>query len=63
MITNNIGSGIGPAIGLATEAVLQVLRGEVPDAEIIFNREAIPAWKERFGGKSLLNAAVTAEAG
>lgn len=54
MVTNNVGSGIGPAIGLATDAVLQVLRGELPDEDIIFNRDAIPKWTARFGGKSLL---------
>jgi phosphoglycerate dehydrogenase-like enzyme len=54
MVTNNVGSGVGPAITLATNAVLSVLRGEVPDEEIIFNREAIPRWKERFAGRSLL---------
>jgi D-3-phosphoglycerate dehydrogenase / 2-oxoglutarate reductase len=56
MITNNIGSGIGPAIGLATNAVLSALRGETPDESIIFNREAIPRWRERFGGKVALSA-------
>jgi phosphoglycerate dehydrogenase-like enzyme len=54
MVTNNVGSGIGPAIDLATGAVMTALRGEVPDQEIIFNREAIPRWKARFGGRSLL---------
>jgi phosphoglycerate dehydrogenase-like enzyme len=54
MITNNVGSGVGPAIELATNAVLTVLNGEVPDEGIIFNREAIPRWRERFGGRSLL---------
>jgi phosphoglycerate dehydrogenase-like enzyme len=54
MVTNNVGSGIGPAITLATDAVLSVLRGEVPDEEVIFNRQAIPRWKERFGGRSLI---------
>jgi phosphoglycerate dehydrogenase-like enzyme len=58
MITNNVGSGVGPAIGLATEAVLDVLHGQVPNEDIIFNRDAIPTWLERFGGQSLLaNAA------
>jgi len=57
MITNNVGSGVGPAIGMATDAVLKVLRGEVPDEEMIFNREAIPRWRDRFGGKSLLEGA------
>jgi phosphoglycerate dehydrogenase-like enzyme len=56
MITNNVGSGVGPAIGMATDAVLQVLGGEVPDEGIIFNREAIPRWTARFGGKSLLSS-------
>jgi phosphoglycerate dehydrogenase-like enzyme len=54
MVTNNVGSGVGPAITLATEAVLSALRGEVPDEEIIFNREAIPQWKARFAGRALL---------
>lgn len=54
MITNNIGSGIGPAIELATEAVLAAIRGEVPERELIFNPEAIPLWKQRFGGVSIL---------
>jgi D-3-phosphoglycerate dehydrogenase / 2-oxoglutarate reductase len=57
MITNNVGSGVGPAIELATTAVLQVLRGEVPDEGVIFNREAIPRWKERFAGKSIVSRA------
>ena len=57
MITNNIGSGVGPAISLATNAVLSALQGDVPDEGIIFNREAIPRWKERFAGQSLLTAA------
>src|SRR5205085_12234365 len=56
MITNNVGSGVGPAIGLATEAVMSALRGEVPDEAIIFNRDAIPRWTERFAGKPLLTA-------
>jgi phosphoglycerate dehydrogenase-like enzyme len=54
MITNNVGSGIGPAINLATDAILTALRGEVPDREIIFNPEVIPAWQARFAGKDVL---------
>ena len=50
MVTNNVGSGIGPAIDLATGAVMTALRGEVPDEEIIFNREAIPQWKRASEG-------------
>jgi len=54
MVTNNIGSGVGPAIELATEAVISALRGEVPDKELIFNPEVIPTWTQRFAGKSVL---------
>jgi phosphoglycerate dehydrogenase-like enzyme len=54
MITNNVGSGVGPAVELATEAVLSALRGDVPERELIFNPQAIPLWRERFAGKSVL---------
>jgi phosphoglycerate dehydrogenase-like enzyme len=54
MITNNLGSGVGPAIDLATDALLTALRGGVPERELIFNPEAIPAWQARFGGSSVL---------
>jgi D-3-phosphoglycerate dehydrogenase len=57
MITNNVGSGIGPAIELATDAVIIALRGEVPERELIFNPEAIPLWKQRFGGVSVMEGA------
>ena len=52
MITNNHNGGIKPAIPMATEAVLTVLRGEVPDH--VYNEKAVPAWRKRFGGKNLL---------
>jgi D-3-phosphoglycerate dehydrogenase / 2-oxoglutarate reductase len=54
MITNNAGSGVGPAIGMATNAVLSALHGQVPDPDIIFNREAISKWQSRFAGASLV---------
>jgi phosphoglycerate dehydrogenase-like enzyme len=57
MITNNVGSGIGPAIELATNAVLGALRGEAPDRELVFNPEAIPLWQERFGNQPVLHPA------
>jgi D-3-phosphoglycerate dehydrogenase / 2-oxoglutarate reductase len=60
MITNNVGSGVGPAIVMATDAVLTMLRGEVPDEDIIFNREAIPRWQQRFGGRSVLTTRTAA---
>jgi phosphoglycerate dehydrogenase-like enzyme len=63
MITNNVGSGIGPAIELATNALLTALRGEVPARELIFNPEAIPAWQARFGARSVLPEATAAATG
>jgi phosphoglycerate dehydrogenase-like enzyme len=56
MVTNNVGSGVGPAIELATEAIIAAFRGEVPRRDIIFNPEAIPAWQARFAGQDLLAA-------
>ena len=46
---HNHGAGIGPGIEWATEDVLRALRGEVP--EHVFNRDVIPRWRERFGGR------------
>jgi phosphoglycerate dehydrogenase-like enzyme len=54
MVTHNVGSGTGPAIELATDAIIAALRGEVPDKGLIFNPEVIPAWEQRFGGKNEL---------
>jgi phosphoglycerate dehydrogenase-like enzyme len=54
MITHNQGSGVSAAVPLATDAVLAALSGQVPDREVIFNPEAIPAWQARFGARSLL---------
>jgi D-3-phosphoglycerate dehydrogenase / 2-oxoglutarate reductase len=60
MITNNVGSGIGPAIGLAREAIVRALGGDLPDPQVIFNPAAVANWRTRFGGKSALTrAAVT----
>jgi phosphoglycerate dehydrogenase-like enzyme len=52
MISSNVGSGLKPGVIWATESVLHALRGEVPDN--VFNKEVIPAWKERFGSRSLI---------
>jgi phosphoglycerate dehydrogenase-like enzyme len=38
-------------IQAATNAVLAVLDGTVP--EYVYNKEAIPAWRARFGGKAI----------
>src|SRR5213083_1338774 len=51
MVSSNVGSGLGPGIRWATESVLHALRGEVPDN--VYNREVIPRWQSRFGGKSV----------
>jgi len=52
MITSTYQGDLEPAIPWVTDAVLKALNGEVP--EHVFNVEAIPAWKEKFGGKELL---------
>ena len=49
MVSSNVGSGLGPGIEWATESVLRALRGEVPDN--VYNKEVIPRWERRFGGK------------
>jgi len=51
VVSNNVGSGLGPGIAWATESVLAALRGEVPDN--VYNKDVIPRWRRRFGGKSL----------
>ena len=51
VVSNNVGSGLGPGIAWATESVLRALRGEVPDN--VYNKEVIPRWERRFGGKSV----------
>jgi D-3-phosphoglycerate dehydrogenase / 2-oxoglutarate reductase len=49
MASSNLGSGLGPGITWATESVIQALNGDVPDN--VYNKEVIPRWRERFGGK------------
>jgi len=51
MVSSNVGSGLGPGIRWATDSVLSALRGEVPDN--VYNKEVIPRWERRFGGKSV----------
>jgi phosphoglycerate dehydrogenase-like enzyme len=55
MVSANVGSGLGPGIRWATESVLHALRGEVPDN--VYNKEVIPRWQSRFGGKSVWGGA------
>ncbi len=52
MVSSNFGCGLWPGIRWATESVRQALRGEVPDC--VYNKEVIPAWEKRFGGRCLL---------
>jgi phosphoglycerate dehydrogenase-like enzyme len=54
MVSSNVGSGLGPGIRWATESVLAALRGEVPDN--VYNKEVIPRWERRFGGRSAWDA-------
>jgi phosphoglycerate dehydrogenase-like enzyme len=51
VVSNNVGSGLGPGIAWATESVRRALRGEVPDN--VYNKDVIPRWERRFGGKSV----------
>ena len=46
------GGGLGPAIPWATQAALTALRGEVP--RHVVNVDAIPKWRDRFQGNSLI---------
>lgn len=52
MVSSNIGSGLKPGVAWATRSVISALKGEVPDN--VYNKEVIPQWQSRFGGKSLL---------
>jgi phosphoglycerate dehydrogenase-like enzyme len=51
VVSFNVGSGLGPGISWATDSVLAALRGQVPDN--VYNKEVIPRWERRFGGKSV----------
>ena len=45
------GGGLEQGVRIATDAVTSSLRGQLPDEDCIYNREAIPRWLERFGGR------------
>lgn len=51
MVSSNIGSGLKPGVAWATRSVISALNGEVPDN--VYNKEVIPQWQSRFGGKSV----------
>ena len=52
MISSNVGSGLKPGVAWATKSVISALRGKVPDN--VYNKEVVPQWQSRFGGKSML---------
>ena len=52
MVSSNVGSGLKPGVAWATRSVVAALSGEVPDN--VYNKEVIPQWQSRFGGKSVL---------
>jgi phosphoglycerate dehydrogenase-like enzyme len=52
MVAGNAGTGLELAIPVVNENIMAVLRGEVP--KFVANRDAIPAWLKRFGGKRLI---------
>jgi len=48
------GAGLGPGARIATDALLAAIRGRLPDEGCIVNKDAIPRWLERFGGRAML---------
>jgi phosphoglycerate dehydrogenase-like enzyme len=55
MATSNLKSGLKPGVEWATRSVFAALRGEVPDN--VYNKEVIPKWLERFGGRRVAGLA------
>jgi len=53
MVSSNRDSGLGPGIEWATDSVLLALQGKVPDN--VYNKDVIPRWLERFGGKAVIS--------
>ena len=52
MASSNLDGGLKQGIIWANKAVLEALAGNVP--EHIYNKEVIPKWIERFGGRKIL---------
>ena len=52
MVSANRGTGLRMAVPWVERAVHAALRGEVP--EHVVNPDALPRWRERFGGRNLL---------
>ena len=52
MISNNVGSGLQMAVPWVEKAIFAAVRGETP--ENVCNPDAIPLWRQRFAGNSLI---------
>lgn len=52
MITSTHKGDLEPAIPWVTDAVIEAMKGNVP--EHVYNVGAVPAWREKFGGKRLI---------
>ena len=52
MVSNNVGTGLQMAVPWVERAIFAALRGAVP--ENVVNPDAIPLWRRRFAGDSLI---------
>ena len=52
MISNNVGTGLQMAVPWVEKAIFAAVRGEVP--ENVVNPDAIPLWRQRFAGNSVI---------
>ena len=52
MVSNNVGTGLRMAVPWVEKAIFAAIRGEIPDN--VVNPDAIPLWRQRFAGKSLI---------
>ena len=52
MASSNLDGGLKQGIIWANHAVLEAMAGKVP--EHVYNKEVIPKWIERFGGRKIL---------
>ncbi len=52
MISNNVGTGLRMAVPWVEKAIFAAVRGVVP--ENVVNPDAIPLWRQRFAGNSLI---------
>ena len=52
MVSNNLGTGLQMAVPWVEKAIFAAVRGEIP--ENVVNPDAIPLWRRRFAGNSLI---------